>query len=293
MPVSSTFTLNDGTTVPWLAFGTGTALFSQDAAHSVLAAIQSGITHLDGAQAYGNEESLGKGIALSNTPRSELFITTKLHARVGDPATVKETLQESLKKLGTDHVDLFLVHSPNPSNKEEGKLKRVWQQMELVKKEGLAKSIGVSNFRVEDLREILDGATVIPSVNQIELHPYVWKAAEPIVNLCKEQGIVTASYGGLTPIVRAAGGPVDSMVEAARERVEKATGQSIASSQILTKWILQKGALVVTTTSKPDRIKVMLKAIDLPDLTKEEMEAIDKAGAELHKRVYMRYVFGE
>jgi len=291
MAISSTFTLNDGTTVPWFAYGTGTALFGKDASNSVLVAIQNGVTHLDGAQIYKNEETLGQGIALSGKPRSELFITTKLTLNVGDPATIKGLLEESLGKLRTDHVDLFLVHAPSPSNQEPGKLKRVWQQMELVKKEGLAKSIGVSNFRVEDLKEILDGATVIPSVNQIELHPYVWKAAEPIVNLCREQGITIASYAGLVPITKVPGGPVDSVVEAARVRIEKAANQPISASQILTKWLLQKGAIVVTTSSKPDRIKATLKVIDLPDLTTEEVVAIDEAGAKLHKRFHMLFVF--
>lgn len=165
MPVTPIFTLNDGTRVPWLAFGTGTALFSQDAADAVRLAIQSGITHLDGAQIYGNEETLGAGIKASGKPRSELFIVTKLSP--GNDGPVKAALVESLKKLNVDYVDLFLVHSPAPLNKTEGKLKQVWAEMEEVKKEGLARSIGVSNFRVQDLQEILDGASVIPSVNQV------------------------------------------------------------------------------------------------------------------------------
>lgn len=291
--MTSTFTLNDGRTIPWLAFGCGTALFGKDAEHSVLQAIQCGITHIDGAQAYNNEESLGKGISLSGKPRSELFITTKLGPKETEPSRVKQTLLESLSKFNTDYVDLFLIHSPNPANKEVGKLRLLWEQMELVQKEGLAKSIGVSNFRVEDLAEILPEATVKPSVNQIELHPYVWRAAEPIWKLCKEQGIAVASYGGLTPIVRAPGGPVDVVLEAAKTRIEAATGQSVPTSHILTKWLLQKGALVVTTSSKPDRLSATLNVIDLPDLTQDEMEAIDREGSKMHKRVFMRHVFGE
>lgn len=159
------FTLNDGTRIPALGFGTGTALYSQDASAFVRQAIETGITHLDGAQAYGNEETLGKGVVLSKKPRSELFITTKLK-RLDPGQTVKDTLVDSLKKLGVDYVDLFLIHDPTPHQKE-GRLPDVWSQVEALKDEGLAKSVGVSNFKVEDLNEILPGAKIIPSINQV------------------------------------------------------------------------------------------------------------------------------
>ncbi|KAH9035477.1 NADP-dependent oxidoreductase domain-containing protein [Lactarius pseudohatsudake] len=130
--------LNDNTTIPLLAFGTGTALFGKDAETMVTAAINAGFTHFDGAQVYRNEESLGAGI------------TRKLNKPAGG-----ETLQ-----LG--YVDLFLVHTPL----EPGRLKAVWKEMEALKKEGIARSVGVSNFRTPQLREILDGAEFPPSVNQ-------------------------------------------------------------------------------------------------------------------------------
>jgi diketogulonate reductase-like aldo/keto reductase len=157
--------LNDGTHIPWLAFGTGTALYGRDAANFVRVAIDNGITHLDGAQAYNNEESLGAGIQASGKPRSELYVVTKLrNLTVGE--TVKSSLVESLEKLGLEYVDLFLIHSPRPAN-EDGTLKELWNATEQIQKEGLARSIGVSNFRVEDLQVILDGAEVVPAVNQV------------------------------------------------------------------------------------------------------------------------------
>jgi diketogulonate reductase-like aldo/keto reductase len=264
MSTNHTITLNNGIRVPWLAFGTGTALYGKDAADSVRIAIENGITHLDGAQMYNNEDTLGAGIKASGKPRSELYIVTKLNV-LSPGETVKESLEASLKKLGVDYVDLFLIHSPAPASKE-GRLKEWWQGMEEVNKAGLAKSIGVSNFRVEDLKVILDGTQIVPAVNQvfvprtqiytfnivngclvqIELHPYVWKAARAIVEFGQEHGIVTASYGGQTPIVRVAGGPVDGVLSTIRQRLEKTRGQPVSSSQVLTKWILQKGAIVVT-----------------------------------------------
>ena len=157
--------LNDGTTIPLLAFGTGTSHYKKDAQHLVTAAINAGITHLDGAQVYENEEYLGAGIAAAGKPRERLFITTKLN-RLAEGKTVRDTLVESLKKLQLDYVDLFLIHTP-VFHKEPGSLKAVWKAMEAVKKEGLARSIGVSNFRAAQLREVLDGAEFLPSVNQV------------------------------------------------------------------------------------------------------------------------------
>ena len=157
--------LNDGTMIPLLGFGTGTAHYSKDAGHLVTSAINAGFTHLDGAQWYRNEESLGAGIAAAGKPREQLFVTTKL-CKLPEGKTVRDALVESLAKLRLDYVDLFLIHTPLHFD-EPGRLKTIWKEMEAVKKEGLTRSIGVSNFRVAQLREILDGAEVIPSINQV------------------------------------------------------------------------------------------------------------------------------
>ena len=157
--------LNDNTTIPLLAFGTGTALYGKDAEVMVTAAINAGFTHVDCAQVYRNEESLGAGIAAAGKPREQLFVTTKLH-RPAEGKSVRDTLIESLAKLRLEYVDLFLIHTPL-NFPEPGRLKVVWKEMEALKKEGLARSVGVSNFRVAQLREILDGAEFPPSINQV------------------------------------------------------------------------------------------------------------------------------
>ncbi|KAK0459824.1 NADP-dependent oxidoreductase domain-containing protein [Desarmillaria tabescens] len=246
----------------------------------VRVAIENGVTHLDGAQMYENEDSLGAGIKASGKPRSELYVTTKLKS-LAEGQTIKDTLVISLKKLGLEYVDLFLIHDPTSA---KGELKAWWKQMEEVKSQGLTKSIGISNFRVEDMKEVIEVATILPA---IEFHPYVFKAAEPIYKYALEHKILIASYGGLTPIVRAPGGPVDPVVNGIAERLK------ISPSQVYTKWLLQKGILVVTTTSKPARITETLKTPDVTDLTSEDIAAIEEAGAKLHKRIFMRHVFGE
>jgi len=289
--MTKSFTLNDGSQIPSLAFGTGTALSRKDAAEFVRVAIENNVTHLDGAQMYNNEDTLGAGIKASGKPRSKLFVVTKLNI-LQPGQTVKESLKGSLTKLGLDYVDLFLIHTPAQVRREKN-LSQWWEGMEEVKQAGLAKSIGVSNFNVEDLTVILETAKVVPSVNQIEFHPYVYKAAEPIHKFCQEHGIFIESYGGLTPIVRVKDGPLDPVLASIRERLEKTRGQTVSTGQVLTKWILAKNAVAVTTTSKASRVQEFLDTEHVPDLTAEEVDAIDAAGAKLHKRVYLPHLFGE
>ncbi|KAF5357922.1 hypothetical protein D9756_001431 [Leucocoprinus leucothites] len=274
-------TLNDGSRIPWLGFGTGTALYKQDASELVRQAIEAGVTHLDGAQMYENEETLGQGIKASGKSRSTIFVTTKLRG-LQPGQTVKDTLLESLKKLGLTYVDLFLIHDPTPYRKE-GRLKEVWAQMEQLKGEGLAKSVGVSNFKVSDLEEIL----------RIELHPYVWKAAQPILELSEKHGIKVASYGGSTPLARVPDGPLKDVLPVIRARLEKTRGAPVTEGQVLSKWILQKGAIVITTSSKMTRVKEFLDTEGVPDLTEQEVQEIDEAGSKIHKRIFMHHAFNE
>ena len=165
--MTKSYTLNDGSQIPSLAFGTGTALSGKDAADFVRVAIENKITHLDGAQMYNNEDTFGAGIKASGKPRSELFVVTKLNI-LQPGQTIKESLQGSLTKLGLDYVDLFLIHTPAQCRKEKNH-SQFWAGMEEVKQAGLAKSIGVSNFNVEDLKAILETARVVPAVNQVRL----------------------------------------------------------------------------------------------------------------------------
>lgn len=158
--------LNDGTSVPWIAFGTGTALYKRDARKAVLLAIRSGFRHLDGAQLYENENTLGDAIAESGIPRSEFYVTTKL-AKLEGETTVIESLKESLEKLKLDYVDLFLIHIPTYHQSTPTRLQEVWKGMVEAKKAGLTKSIGVSNFNIKNFEDILATNSEVPVVNQV------------------------------------------------------------------------------------------------------------------------------
>jgi len=277
----STIALNDGTQAPWIAFGTGSALSGQDVSKPVALAIKNGFTHLDGAQKYKNEASLGAGIVASRKPRSQLYITTKLDA-LPPGATPQSALQESLRKLGVDYVDQYLVHLPT----DHGDLQEVWRGMEEAQRSGLTESIGVSNFQPHHLEEILEVATIIPAVNQIEAHPYVWVDLKENLALHKEYNIVTSSYAGLTPIVRVENGPLDPVIEKIRARLQSTRGLPVSDSQVLIKWLKQNDVLVVTTSSKAERLRGYLDTENVPDLTEEEMDLIETTGATFYKRAF-------
>ncbi|KAI0038079.1 Aldo/keto reductase [Auriscalpium vulgare] len=282
--VSAPVKLNDGTSIPWLGFGTGSALFGRNAELMVEAALRAGITHLDGAQAYSNEESLGAGIVASGRPRSELHVTTKLN-RLDAGSTVRDSLLASLNKLKLDRVDLFLIHTPT-AFEGPGRLKEIWKQFEEVKAEGLTRSIGVSNFRIPQLTQILDGATVPPAINQIEYHPYVFKDLIALRELHAQHGIVTESYGGLSPLFRAKGGPVDPVLARIAQRLSETAGQPYNEGHVLMLWQRAKGIVVVTTTTKESRLTSYLAVTNAPLLTSEEVAAIDEAGSQWHRRLY-------
>lgn len=277
-------TLSDGGKIPWIAFGTGSALFMQDANRAVKQAIECGVTHFDGAQAYNNEESLGAGIKTSGRAREDLYITTKLgqHSVHGGPS-VSETLKESLRKLGTDYVDLFLIHSPGVY-KKEATLPDVWREMEEAKTQGLTKSIGVSNFGIAELQTVLQGAIMVPAVNQIELHPYVWQTVRPLVEFCQSKGITVASYGGLYPAMTS--GPLEPLLADIAERLGAQRGTAVTPSQVLMKWMYQKAIVVVTTSSKACRIRAYLDTLAVPDLSMEDMTRIEEVGSSVVKRKY-------
>ncbi|KAG2347067.1 Aldo/keto reductase [Suillus weaverae] len=288
MPIP-TLPLNDGTQIPSLAFGTGTAFsHHQDAQPTLESAINIGFTHFDGAQRYQNEATLGAAIKASESsvPRSELFISTK-YAPLTPGETAKTALCKSLEKLGLEYVDLYLVHAPKDhTDGDGGGLKEVWKAMEECKREGLARSIGVSNFGVGHLLEIVECARILPAVNQLEIHPYVWDLVKPLIKVHKEHGIVTSSYGGLSPLFRAPGGPVDAVVEKVRARLEDTWGKPVTRGQVLNKWLLQHDILVVTTSTKAERIREYVDTGDVPELTAEEMWLIEGAGAERHQSFF-------
>ncbi|KAF7364888.1 Aldo/keto reductase [Mycena venus] len=259
-----TVTLNDGNKIPAIAFGTGTALKGKDVTHVCQLAIDSGFSHIDTAQAYFTEETVGRAIRESGLPRSDLYITSKYQH-----GEIQMSVRASLYLLKLQYLDLYLIHHPSfVPDLEAG-----WKQFERIKDDGLAKSIGVSNFTLEQLQTVVKSARILPAVNQISFNPYNYAQNKPLLEYSAKHGIVTEAYSSLAPITRFPGGPVDAPVAAAAKRL------GITPTQVILLWVKSKGVVIVTTSSSKGRLEEYMEVGDLPSLTDEEIAAIDAAGA--------------
>ncbi|KAI0292017.1 Aldo/keto reductase [Russula brevipes] len=251
--------LNDGYAIPSIAFGTWTLGNGQG-------------PHIDTAQVYGNEEEVGRALRESGLAREDVYITTKYWGV--DGLDIGTSLHDSLKKLGVEYVDLYLIHHPRLARPD---IPTAWAEMEAIKQAGLAKSIGVSNFGVDDLAVLLASAKIKPAANQILLHPYVYASQAPLLEYDAAQGIVTEAYSALIPITHRPGGPVDRPVNEIARRL------NATADQVLLAWVKAKGAVAVTTSSKKSRLEGYLAAADL-ELTPADVAAIDAAGAKGSRR---------
>ncbi|TDL18671.1 Aldo/keto reductase [Rickenella mellea] len=259
--------LNDGTVMPSIAFGTWKIGNGQGPIDQVEQALSVGFEHVDTAQAYGNEAEAGQALKESGLARDEIFVTTKYSGR--DGLDIETSIHNSLKNLGLKYVDLYLIHHPRLAVPD---IPTAWAQMEKIKADGLVKTIGVSNFEVKDLAILLAHAKVKPVVNQILLHPYVYARQIPILEYCKANDIVVEAYSSLIPITQLPGGAVDKPVNQIAARL------GAKPEQILMAWAKAKGAVVVTTSSKKERLQGYIAAGDL-QLTPKDILDIDVAGA--------------
>lgn len=255
-----TLTLNDGHTIPQLGFG----VFKVDPAETeriVLDALDAGYRHIDTAAIYGNEEGVGRAIAASGIPRDELFVTTKLwNDRQGGDEPLA-AIDESLDRLGLDHVDLYLVHWPAPKN---GDYVNAWEKLVAIRETGKTRSIGVSNHLPAHLTEIVQATGVTPAVDQIELHP-AYQQRETVA-FAGGHGILIEAWGPLGQ------GKYDLFGTPAVAAVAAAHGKTPA--QTVLRWHLQKGNIVFPKSNSPARVRENLDVFDF-ELTPAEIAAID------------------
>lgn len=252
-----TMTLNDGTTIPQLGFG----VFKVDPSETeriVTDALHVGYRHIDTAAIYGNEEGVGRAIAASGIPRDELYITTKLwNDRQSDAPSA---LRESLDKLGLDRVDLYLIHWPAPANDH---YIQAWKSLIDLRGQGLATSIGVANFLVTHLERLLAETSVVPAVDQIELHPAHQQTDTTL--FARARGIAIESWGPLGqakyPLLEM---PVITAAAAAHGKT---------AAQVVIRWHLQSGFIVFPKTNHRDRMVENFDVFDF-DLTNEELANI-------------------
>jgi 2,5-diketo-D-gluconate reductase A len=251
--------LNNGQTIP--QFGFGVFLVPPESTAEVTGwAFEAGYRHIDTAQMYQNEAGVGEALAGSGLSRDEVFLTTKLNNGNHLPDDARRSFDESLKALGTDYVDLFLIHWPLPT-RYDGDFVTTWKVLEEFYRDGRARSIGVSNFEINHLNRLANETDVVPAVNQIEVHPYLIQ--EELRGYCRDHEIAVEAW---SPIAR---GKIldDRALVAIADRV----GKSVA--QVALRWHIQRGDIVFPKSMSRKRINENIEIFDF-ELSPDDMAAI-------------------
>ncbi|MEM5018190.1 aldo/keto reductase [Metabacillus indicus] len=255
--LQDTTALHNGVKMPWFGLGVFKVEDGNEVVNSVKWAIEAGYKSIDTAAIYGNEEGVGQAIKESGVAREELFITTKVwNADQGYDSTLK-AFDESMKKLGLEYLDLYLVHWP-----VKGKYKETWKALETLYKEGKVKAIGVSNFQVHHLKDVMEDAEIVPMVNQVEYHPRLTQ--KELHAFCKENSIQLEAW---SPLMQ--GKLLD---DATLTEIAEKHGKSVA--QVILRWDLQNGVVTIPKSVKEHRIYDNAAIFDF-ELTQEDMERID------------------
>ncbi|CUN89641.1 aldo/keto reductase [Clostridium disporicum] len=249
--------LSNGVDIPSIGFGTYKLGEEQEVIDKVKLALNLGYRQIDTASFYGNEEGVGKGIAESGIDRKDIFLVTKLW---NDDHGYEETINafnKSIKKLGVDYLDLYLIHWPNKLNSE------TWRAFEDLYKEGKVRAIGVCNFKIGHLEELKKTAKIMPMVNQIEIHPC--KTQKETIEYCNENNIQVVAWG---PIMRGKILSLPLMLE-----LSEKYNKSIA--QITLRWHIQNGVIPIPKSSNEERIKANIDIFDF-DISSEDIKKIDE-----------------
>lgn len=252
------FTLNNGTSIPVLGCGMFRLTDAEEAAAVTKSALENGYRHIDTATVYRNEEAVGLGMKQSGVPREDIFLTTKIWNDMQRKRAVREALENSLRMLDTSYVDLYLIHWPVPAF-----FAQTWKDMEPLYEEGLARAIGVCNFRIEDLQALEKISGIVPAVNQVEMHPYLQQ--NELVDYCRDRGIRMESWGTFTA------GQTDLLKDPVLIEIAAQYGKSTA--QVVLRWNYQRGVVSLVKSAKPERQRQNQDIFDF-ELSSADMQKI-------------------
>ncbi len=283
--ISAKIKLNDGGAIPQLGLGVWQISAGKKCEAAVLTAFEAGYRHIDTASFYGNEGSVGAAVRASGIDRRDIFVTTKLWNN--DHASPERALEASLRKLKLDYVDLYLIHYPVRERRQS------WRVFEKLKQQGRARSIGVSNFTIRHLTELLAETEITPAVNQVEFHPYLYQ--RDLLDVCVARGIVVEAYCPLTQGQRLN----DPKLIAVAKKYSTASPQPPArqaklpflsrdsrgrgnksTAQILIRWAIQHQLVVIPKSANPNRIRENADVFDF-EITDEDMRILDGFNANL------------
>lgn len=255
--LQGTFTLNNGVEMPYFGLGVYLSKEGQEVINAVKWALECGYRHIDTASVYINEAGVGKGIKASGISREDIFLVSKVwNTHQGYDTTLK-AFDASLKRLGTDYLDLYLIHWP-----VAGKYKATWQALERLYKEKRIRAIGVSNFMQHHLEDLLEVANVVPAVNQMEFHPYL--VQQSLLDFCKANGI---QYEAWSPLMQG-----HIFKEPVFQNMADKYKKTIA--QIALRWDLQKGVITIPKSSKKERILANADIFDF-EISEDDMRLLD------------------
>lgn len=256
-----TIELSSKTKIPQLGFGTWLIKNWDECKNAVKTAIEVGYRHFDTAQIYGNEQFVGQALAESTVPREELFITTKIWNENMFWDDIKPSFEESLKKLQTDYVDMLLLHFPVTELRRPA-----WHKMQDIFKSRKARAIGVSNYTVKHLEELLRECEIKPAVNQVELHVFLQQPE--LVKYCQNNGIAVEAY---SPLAHGY-----NMTNETLAAIAKKHNRSVA--QVMIRWCLDGGCITIPKSTHPDRIRENFEALNfkLDDDDLKQIKSFDK-----------------
>ncbi|MCR1951255.1 aldo/keto reductase [Clostridium sp. DSM 100503] len=266
--MNSTITLNNGIEMPRLGLGVFRVEDSEELIKAVRAAIKNGYRSIDGAAIYGNEEAMGEGIRQgikeAGISREDLFITSKVwNADLGYEETIA-AYEASLKRIGVDYLDLYLIHWP-----VEGKYKEAWKALEYLYKEGRVKAIGVSNFQVHHLQDLLADAEIKPVINQVELHPYL--SQQKVREFCRENDIQVEAW---SPLMAGNGLLENEILKEIANKYNK------TAAQVVLRWDLQSQIVTIPKSTNERRLTENIDIFDF-NLSDDDMDKIDSLNKDL------------